>query len=118
MPDNKALKNCFVVGPIDDEGSAIRGHADWLLDKIIEPVFAEHFKDFDMVRSDKIAQPRMIDSQVINHLLERACCFGSGQAAGITGIFRRPCKIHSALNCFSDSSDNIPHSREAAERVR
>ena len=46
-----------------------------------------------------------------NYLLQRARCFGSGQAGRITGIFRRPCKIHSALNCFSHSSDNILHPR-------
>jgi hypothetical protein len=32
-------KTCFVVGPIGDAGSPLRGHADWLLDEIIEPVF-------------------------------------------------------------------------------
>src|SRR5258708_996394 len=63
-------KTCFVVGPIGDDGSPTRGHADWLLDEIITPVFAEHFKDFEVIRSDKIAQPGMIDSQVINHLLD------------------------------------------------
>src|ERR1700728_145752 len=63
-------KNCFVVGPIGDEGRPARGHADWLLDEIITPVFTEHFKDFEVIRSDRIAQPGMIDSQVINHLLD------------------------------------------------
>ena len=63
-------KTCFVVGPIGDDGSPTRGHADWLLDEIITPVFVEHFKDFEVIRSDKIAQPGMIDSQVINHLLD------------------------------------------------
>jgi hypothetical protein len=66
----KTARICFVVGPIGDDGSPTRGHADWLLDEIITPVFAEHFKDFDVIRSDKIAQPGMIDSQVINHLLD------------------------------------------------
>jgi hypothetical protein len=63
-------KTCFVVGPIGDAGGPIRGHADWLLDEIIKPVFGEHFKEFEVIRSDKIAQPGMIDSQVINHLLD------------------------------------------------
>lgn len=66
----KTTRICFVVGPIGDANTAIRGHADWLLDEIIAPVFAEHFKDFEVIRSDKIAQPGMIDSQVINHLLD------------------------------------------------
>ena len=63
-------KTCFVVGPIGDDGSPTRGHADWLLDEIITPVFAEHFTDFEVIRSDKIAQPGMINSQVINNLLD------------------------------------------------
>jgi hypothetical protein len=70
MANEKTTKICFVVGPIGDDGSPTRGHADWLLEGIIEPVFAEHFKDFNVIRSDKIAQPGMIDSQVINHLLD------------------------------------------------
>lgn len=63
-------RTCFVIGPIGDEGSAIRGHADWLLDEIIVPVFVEHFKEFEVVRSDRISSPGMIDSQVINHTLD------------------------------------------------
>jgi hypothetical protein len=63
-------KTCFVVGPIGDAGTSIRGHADWLLDEIIAPVFSEHFKEFDVIRADRISSPGMIDSQVINHLLD------------------------------------------------
>jgi hypothetical protein len=63
-------RTCFVIGPIGDEGSAIRGHADWLLDEIITPVFSEHFKEFEVVRSDRISSPGMIDSQVINYTLD------------------------------------------------
>jgi hypothetical protein len=63
-------KTCFVVGPIGDAGSAVRGHADWLLDEIIAPVFSEHFNEFDVIRADRISSPGMIDSQVINHLLD------------------------------------------------
>jgi hypothetical protein len=53
-------KTCFVVGPIGDTGTATRGHADWLLDEIITPVFAENFKEFDVMRADRISQPGMI----------------------------------------------------------
>jgi hypothetical protein len=66
----QSRRTCFVVGPIGADGSPTRGHADWLLDEIIKPVFEAHFKDFDVVRSDKIAEPGMIDSQVINRLLD------------------------------------------------
>jgi hypothetical protein len=37
---------------------------------IFEPVFRQHFKEFRVERADKIAAPGMIDSQVINRLLE------------------------------------------------
>lgn len=63
-------KICFVVGPIGDDGSPERNHADWLLCGIIEPVFNQEFDDYSVVRADKIATPGMINSQVINHLLE------------------------------------------------
>ena len=63
-------KICFVVSPIGAPGSDVRTHADWLLQGIIEPVFKEHFKEFGVERADKINAPGMIDSQVINRLLD------------------------------------------------
>jgi hypothetical protein len=63
-------KLCFVVSPIGPPGGPERIHADWLLKGIVEPVFAEHFKEFRVERSDKINVPGMIDSQVINRLLD------------------------------------------------
>lgn len=63
-------KICFVVGPIGDSGTDMRTHADWFYEEIICPVIAE-FKEFDdPVRADKIAQPGMIDAQVIRHLFD------------------------------------------------
>jgi hypothetical protein len=44
-------------------------HADWLLEEIIEPVFRE-LADFDVIRADKIAQPGMIDAQIIRYLID------------------------------------------------
>src|SRR5262249_11205482 len=38
-------KHCFVIGPIGDEGSPERGHADWLLDDIILPVLKKFFPE-------------------------------------------------------------------------
>ncbi|MBW9066100.1 hypothetical protein JNB71_22590 [Rhizobium herbae] len=63
-------KQCFVVGPIGDDDSDDRIHADWLLEEIIEPVFAEHFPYFEVTRADKISNPGRIDAQVITALLE------------------------------------------------
>ncbi|MGG7581731.1 hypothetical protein [Rhizobium sp. Nf11,1] len=63
-------KMCFVVGPIGDDDSEDRIHADWLLEDIITPVFEEHFKEFDVTRADKISNPGQITSQVITSLLD------------------------------------------------
>jgi hypothetical protein len=63
-------RRCFVVGPIGANGTPIRTHADWLLDGIIMPTFSEHFTEFTVIRSDRIAEPGMIDSQMITHLLD------------------------------------------------
>jgi hypothetical protein len=38
-------KLCFVIGPIGDENSDVRIHADWLLEQIVEPVMA-NFPEF------------------------------------------------------------------------
>ncbi|MBX4898855.1 hypothetical protein [Rhizobium bangladeshense] len=63
-------KSCFVVGPIGDDDSDDRIHADWLLEDIIEPVFQESFQDYDVRHADKISNPGQITSQVITALLE------------------------------------------------
>ncbi len=68
MPDVSAKKLCFVVGPIGDEDTDIRDHADWLLDGIIRPVMAT-FHDFHVKRADHDARPGLIDVQMINDLL-------------------------------------------------
>ncbi len=68
--ENNQGKICFVVGPIGDEESPTRISADWLLNGIIIPTFREHFSDFTVVRADTLPMPGMIDSQVINLLLD------------------------------------------------
>ncbi len=61
---------CFVVGPIGAEGSDTRTHADWLYEGIIKPALAGFPEFGEPVRADKIAQPGMITTQVIEMLLE------------------------------------------------
>jgi hypothetical protein len=61
-------KTCFVIGPIGPEISDIRRHADWLLEGIISPVVTN--LGFRAVRADKISIPGMIDSQVINLVID------------------------------------------------
>jgi hypothetical protein len=60
---------CFVIGPLGDSDSDTRIHADWLLEEIIDPVFKE-FPDYEVVRADKIAEPGMIDAQIIRYLID------------------------------------------------
>lgn len=70
QPEASKKKRCFVVGPIGPDGSDIRTHADWLFEGIIKPAF-DGFADFEKpIRADMIAQPGMITTQVIEHLLE------------------------------------------------
>ncbi|MCM2473959.1 hypothetical protein HGO38_10790 [Rhizobium sp. CG5] len=66
----KPKKTCFVVGPIGDDTSDDRVHADWLLDGIITPVFEAHYKEFEVRRADRISDPGRIDAQVITSLLD------------------------------------------------
>jgi len=61
-------KQCFVIGPIGDEGTPERIHADWLYQGIILPVFQKDLPDWTVERADKIATPGMITSQIINRL--------------------------------------------------
>lgn len=63
-------KQCFVVGPIGDDDSDDRIHADWLLEDIIIPVFDKRFPDFEVQRADTLANPGQITTQVINALLD------------------------------------------------
>jgi hypothetical protein len=68
--EDPAKKRCFVIGPIGGAGTPIRTHADWLLEGIIQPAFEAHFPEFKVDRSDRITEPGMIDSQMINLLLD------------------------------------------------
>lgn len=68
MTDTHAKKLCFIVGPIGDEGSDARTHADWLLEGIIRPVLAE-YPEYQVKRADHDARPGLIDVQMINDLL-------------------------------------------------
>jgi hypothetical protein len=63
-------KLCFIIGPLGKPRSPTRVHADTLLRKIIRPTFRKHFPNFIVERSDDIARPGMIDSQVITQMLE------------------------------------------------
>jgi hypothetical protein len=64
-----AVKTCFVIGPIGDPRSSTRRDADWLLKGIIQPILKDKLK-FQVQRAAEIARPGMIDSQVINTVID------------------------------------------------
>jgi len=66
MADKNKL--CFVISPIGDPNSDTRIHADWVLDGIIRPVMAD-FPAFVVKRADNDARPGLIDTQMIDALL-------------------------------------------------
>jgi hypothetical protein len=59
-------KTCFYITPIGDEGSEARKHADLFMGSIIEPALDE--LGLKVVRADKIGNPGMITSQVLEYL--------------------------------------------------
>jgi hypothetical protein len=65
---NQWDKVCFYVTPIGDDGSEERKHSDLFLSSIVEPAL----EDFGLkvVRADKISNPGMITSQVIEHIMK------------------------------------------------
>jgi hypothetical protein len=69
LPEASGKKGtCFVISPIGAEGSDIRRRSDQVLTHIITPVATE--LGYETIRADKISEPGMITSQVIQHLVE------------------------------------------------
>lgn len=58
---------CFYVTPIGEESSEQRKHSDLFLSSLIEP--ALNGFGLEVVRADKIGQPGMITSQILEHIL-------------------------------------------------
>lgn len=61
-------KLCFVIAPIGDEGTEVRRRSDQILKYIIEAAAQEC--GYETLRADKISEPGIITSQIIQHLLE------------------------------------------------
>ena len=66
-PQTEWHKTCFYITPIGEDGSEHRRHSDLFLSSLIEPALTSFA--LEVVRADKIAQPGMITSQVLEHLL-------------------------------------------------
>lgn len=67
MTSKQQQKYCFVISPIGDEGSAIRKRSDQVFNYIITPA-VKKFK-LKPIRSDQIASPGLITTQIIEHLM-------------------------------------------------
>jgi CheY-like chemotaxis protein len=61
-------KKCFFIAPIGQENSEIRARSDQLFSYIIKP--AAKRLGYQAIRGDHIDQPGMINTQVIEHLME------------------------------------------------
>lgn len=57
---------CFYITPIGAEGSDARKHSDLFLESLIEPAMAE--LNLSVVRADKIGNPGMITTNILEHL--------------------------------------------------
>jgi hypothetical protein len=68
MPKQEKERTCFVIAPIGEEGSEIRRRSDQVLKHVIGPAAREC--GYEAVRADRISEPGMITSQVIQHLLD------------------------------------------------
>jgi hypothetical protein len=70
-PENDFLlpeETCFVISPIGDTATDTRKRADEVLDVIVEPAVLEN--GLHTLRSDQIAAPGMITTQVISHIIK------------------------------------------------
>lgn len=62
-------KTCFVASQIGEDGSPERIHSDWLFEEIITPVFEGCEQNYRIIRADKISEPGLIDTQIIEYIL-------------------------------------------------
>lgn len=62
------FKTCFVIAPIGSDGSADRLRSDQVLKHIIGPSVREC--GYEPIRADQIAEPGLITSQVIQHVVD------------------------------------------------
>jgi hypothetical protein len=67
-------KICFYITPIGDEDSEERKHSDLFLSSIVEQALSGF--GLEVIRADQIAQPGMITSQVLEHILRARLVVG------------------------------------------
>lgn len=67
-----AQKQCFVISPIDAEGSDVRKHADYVLDYIISPAMSEC--GIEAFRADKSCETGRISDHMFDAILGTDLC--------------------------------------------
>lgn len=67
---NENEKVCFVIAPIGESGSNTRKQSDQILNHVIRPVVAT--RGYRAIRADEIAEPGIITSQIIQHVVDAA----------------------------------------------
>lgn len=65
---SETKKKCFVISPIGEEGSEMRERSNKVLEHIIKPPVEEC--GYECMRADEIAEPGIITSQIIQHLID------------------------------------------------
>jgi O-acetyl-ADP-ribose deacetylase (regulator of RNase III) len=70
VPDKR--RRCFVISPIGEEGSAVRAHADDVLEFIIKPALARC--DVVAVRSDQMPESGTITEQMFREIVNADVC--------------------------------------------
>lgn len=65
--DKETRRICFVIAPIGEEGSDIRRRSDQILNHVITPAAKDC--GYETIRADRISEPGIITSQVIQHLV-------------------------------------------------
>jgi hypothetical protein len=66
--ESETKKKCFVISPIGEEGSEMRERSNKVLEHIIKPPVEEC--GYECLRADEIAEPGIITSQIIQHLID------------------------------------------------
>jgi hypothetical protein len=62
-----ANKTCFIIAPIGDLDSETRKRSDQIFKYVFEPAAKEC--GYEAIRADHIAEPGMITSQIIQHII-------------------------------------------------
>ena len=70
VPDKR--RHCFVISPIGEEGSAVRAHADDVLEYIIKPALDKC--NVVAVRSDEMAESGTITEQMFREIVNADVC--------------------------------------------